>query len=127
MLDYIARDQSDEFGKLCVYDFIAKVEVERKSAGRGNTQSETPLNDVLHTQSSQASAGHQRKRGRPLNARSNLKPFHPSHQDHQLRLRSEGHEWVPVPMGPSLPRRDKPERLEGYCRTMLILFKPGVR
>ncbi|KAF9478827.1 hypothetical protein BDN70DRAFT_780935, partial [Pholiota conissans] len=26
--------------------------------------------------------------------------------------------------GPSLPRRDRPEKYERYCRLMLIFFKP---
>ncbi|KAG1797585.1 hypothetical protein EV424DRAFT_1280132, partial [Suillus variegatus] len=30
---------------------------------------------------------------------------------------------VPVPIGPSLPRRDRAEGRERYCRVMLILFK----
>ncbi|KAJ3741636.1 hypothetical protein EV360DRAFT_14431, partial [Lentinula raphanica] len=31
---------------------------------------------------------------------------------------------VPVPIGPGLPRRDRVEIYERYCRVMLILFKP---
>ena len=34
---------------------------------------------------------------------------------------------VPVPIGPSIPRRDQPEVFERYCRLMLILFKPWRR
>ncbi|KAJ7438275.1 hypothetical protein B0H11DRAFT_1752945, partial [Mycena galericulata] len=31
---------------------------------------------------------------------------------------------VPVPIGPALPRRDRPESAERHARLMLILFKP---
>ncbi|KAK0437115.1 uncharacterized protein EV420DRAFT_1252861, partial [Desarmillaria tabescens] len=31
---------------------------------------------------------------------------------------------VPVPLGASIPRRDKEEVYPCYCRLMLILFKP---
>ncbi|KAJ7112149.1 hypothetical protein C8R44DRAFT_585330, partial [Mycena epipterygia] len=31
---------------------------------------------------------------------------------------------VPVPIGPAIPRRDKPEMYARYCRLMLIFFKP---
>ncbi|KAJ3836598.1 hypothetical protein F5878DRAFT_504973, partial [Lentinula raphanica] len=31
---------------------------------------------------------------------------------------------MPVPIGPSIPRRDRPELYERYARLMLILFKP---
>ncbi|KAJ3884614.1 hypothetical protein GG344DRAFT_60321, partial [Lentinula edodes] len=31
---------------------------------------------------------------------------------------------VPVPIGPPIPRRDRPQLWHKYCRLMLILFKP---
>ncbi|KAJ3772893.1 hypothetical protein FB446DRAFT_642748, partial [Lentinula raphanica] len=31
---------------------------------------------------------------------------------------------VPVPIGPAIPRRDRPDVFERYSRLMLILFKP---
>lgn len=33
---------------------------------------------------------------------------------------------VPVPIGPSLPRSDRPDFRERYCRLMLVLFKPWI-
>ncbi|KAJ7094150.1 hypothetical protein C8R44DRAFT_645687, partial [Mycena epipterygia] len=31
---------------------------------------------------------------------------------------------VPVPIGPAIPRRDRPSSVEKHARLMLILFKP---
>ncbi|KAJ3761500.1 hypothetical protein EV360DRAFT_37618, partial [Lentinula raphanica] len=31
---------------------------------------------------------------------------------------------IPVPIGPAVPRRDRPQVFERYARLMLILFKP---
>ena len=41
------------------------------------------------------------------------------------RLRSDpSTHYIPVPIGPALPRRDPGPRYAKYCRLMLILFKP---
>ncbi|KAF5335803.1 hypothetical protein D9611_009612 [Ephemerocybe angulata] len=34
------------------------------------------------------------------------------------------HAFLPVPIGPALPRRDRPATRAKYCRMMLVLFKP---
>ena len=125
LLDYISRDCSEAFNNMCVYDFVANVELER--VGKTKLSAPSPRNDSgeHHTdEDGHMAVQNVKTRGRPLNARSTLSPIHPQHKDHQLRLRSPGNECIPVPIGPSLLRRDKPELLEKYCRTMLILFKP---
>ncbi|KAF9781685.1 hypothetical protein BJ322DRAFT_1010704, partial [Thelephora terrestris] len=41
------------------------------------------------------------------------------------RLRSDpSTHYVPVPIGPAFPRRDRDSQRAKYCRLMLILFKP---
>lgn len=49
---------------------------------------------------------------------------HVQSRTHLLVVRHPDRRYVPVPIGPSLPRRDRPEVWERYCRLMLILFKP---
>ena len=43
---------------------------------------------------------------------------------HQTKLHTQDKRVVPVPIGPSIPRRDRKELKDKYCRLMLILFKP---
>ncbi|KAI0059383.1 hypothetical protein BV25DRAFT_1781053, partial [Artomyces pyxidatus] len=48
---------------------------------------------------------------------------HPLFASHVSRLRAVP--YVPVLLGPSLPRADRsPEEHEQWCRAMMILFKP---
>ncbi|KAJ7732242.1 hypothetical protein DFH07DRAFT_755338, partial [Mycena maculata] len=49
---------------------------------------------------------------------------HDQEATHILRVRSVDNALVPVPIGPSIPRRDKPDAYARYCRLMLIFFKP---
>lgn len=42
----------------------------------------------------------------------------------QSVLRVRKSRWVPVPVGPAIPRRDHPAVNEAYCRLMLIFMKP---
>ncbi|TDL13846.1 hypothetical protein BD410DRAFT_734788, partial [Rickenella mellea] len=32
--------------------------------------------------------------------------------------------FIPVPIGPAIPRRDRPDQRARYCRLMLMFFKP---
>ncbi|KAF9779660.1 hypothetical protein BJ322DRAFT_1013146, partial [Thelephora terrestris] len=54
--------------------------------------------------------------------------LHPEHSEYQKKLQHvRTLHWkhlVPVPIGPALPRRDRPELYPKYARLMLILFKP---
>ncbi|KAH7931040.1 hypothetical protein BV22DRAFT_999226, partial [Leucogyrophana mollusca] len=43
---------------------------------------------------------------------------------HHLRIRTPSRRLVPVPIGPGLPRRDRKDSMERYCRLMLVFFKP---
>lgn len=64
------------------------------------------------------------KRGR----KSHTFPLHPQHAQSRTkaqRVRSDPSMcFIPVPIGPALPRRDRTELYPKYCRLMLILFKP---
>lgn len=49
---------------------------------------------------------------------------HPENPTHVLKIRAPVMRRVPVPIGPSIPRRDRDSEYERYCRLMLIFFKP---
>ncbi|KAJ7932300.1 hypothetical protein B0H13DRAFT_1593532, partial [Mycena leptocephala] len=49
---------------------------------------------------------------------------HDQANTHILRIRRPEDTLVPVPIGPGIPRRDKPDAFARYCRLMLIFFKP---
>jgi hypothetical protein len=51
-------------------------------------------------------------------------PNHPDYTTHIQQLRHPDRRPISTPLGPSLPRRDKTDHYEKYCRLMLILFKP---
>ena len=51
-------------------------------------------------------------------------PEHDECTSHVLKVRRPSNKLVPVPIGPSIPRRDKKDSYARYCRLMLILFKP---
>ena len=59
-----------------------------------------------------------------IRPRSNYLPDHPEYMSHTLRIRMPTKRFVPVPIGPSIPRRDREAVREQYCRLMLIFFKP---
>ena len=50
--------------------------------------------------------------------------MHPSSKTHQLHILKPQDMLVLIPTGPPIPRRDRPEDHEAYCRLMLIFFKP---
>ena len=54
-------------------------------------------------------------------------PFLPSHPESASKLTKVFRvtdRRIPVPIGPRLPRRDRENEWDKYCRLMLILFKP---
>ena len=51
-------------------------------------------------------------------------PNHPEYILHTLKMCLPLKRLVPVPIGPSIPRRDDEPVRERYCRLMLIFFKP---
>jgi hypothetical protein len=65
-----------------------------------------------------------RRRGRKSQT-FQLQPEHMQSGKKAQRLRSNPSTYyIPVPVGPALPRRDPGPRYAKYCRLMLVLFKP---
>lgn len=62
------------------------------------------------------------RRGRPANERYSFQRQHPQAKTYVLLKYSEPH--VPVLYGPQIPRRDREETRERYCRAILTLFVP---
>ena len=51
-------------------------------------------------------------------------PQHSESHTHCLVFHEKNKCLIPVPIGPSIPRRDQEKNYARYCRLMLILFKP---
>jgi hypothetical protein len=79
-------------------------------------ESESDVQDRFHPQSARSG----RKSQTFL-----LHPQHAQASSKAQRLQCDPSKYfIPVPIGPALPRRDRTESLPKYCRLMLILFKP---
>lgn len=62
------------------------------------------------------------------NKQSRSHELHPEHPEYTRKIqrtqKNPCKHFVPVPIGPTIPRRDRPEIYAKYARLMLILFKP---
>lgn len=131
VMDYICCDDSDTFGSMCVWDFVASVEKELLSAGSKNFFIDTSSSfDGLQSSDNDDFEDDNylhitKKRG--LWAKNQQSPLHSSHPQskiHMLRLWNVASQVVPVPIGPGLPHRDNAAKYDYYCQVMLTLFKP---
>lgn len=59
-----------------------------------------------------------------IRPRCELLQGHLEAKTHGLKVLHPDNRIIPVPIGPALPRRDRKDIYERYCRLMLILFKP---
>lgn len=121
--NYIHRGHSLEH--LSLWDFCAQVD---KVSGRlnKNAQSEEgtpgdreecPNNEELTIFEVLASESFKRPKDNFLEA-------HQDHGTHHHVMVAPSFRWIPVPIGPAIPRRDKKHCHPRYCRLMLMLFKP---
>jgi hypothetical protein len=131
--DYTLRPT--EISGLCLWDFVAKVEkVTGGRIARCNEVTEV-VTDVADPSDddddgdSDDSGGEddgnvteKAARGRKRIMKYEFLVGHKERDRKFIRFRK----WdvVPVPIGPSIPRRDQPELYDWYCRVMLMLFKP---
>jgi len=112
--DYLLRGKS--FEQLCIWDCIAQVEkVSKKNYPRTtdelvenvDSDSDEQCDNTAYTCNECAFLNN-----------------HLQALSHILRVRLPEKRYVPVPIGPAIPRRDRVKVWSRYCRLMLILFKP---
>jgi hypothetical protein len=135
LADY--QQRGEELNGTCVWDFISRVDKVKKTSDRRrhkpSEDSEAEMDalevdenfvdeaaeDELDTSCDPVMENDSYKRPRVL-----LQAGHRQAKSHILRVRAQDDILVPVPIGPGIPRRDKKELREKYCRLMLIFFKP---
>jgi hypothetical protein len=109
-IDYQYR--SDNLNNMCLYDFVSMLYKKKMNA-----------TDVKYLSKAQISIEEEgNKKGRPANERYPFQKQHPQTTTHLLMKYSESH--VPVLYGPQIPRRDREDTRERYCRALLTLFVP---
>lgn len=109
VIDYIYRGA--QFESYSVWDCVRKLDK------ISHTDSNSEANEVN-------APSRTRKKGRKLHKRSEFMNEHPECETHILRERQESKQYIVVPIGPAIPRRDREEVKEKYAKTMLLLFKP---
>ena len=109
-IDYQYR--SDTLNDMCLYDFVSTLYKKKMT--------EADLRYLsVHTASRETEGN---RRGRPPNERFPFQAQHPQGKTYVLVKYSESH--VPILYGPQIPRRDREETRERYCRALLTLFVP---
>lgn len=118
--DYQLRGKKlDQF---CVWDFISLVDKVPKSTRKMSEENDSSDNEVAGPSSTPELLSKKMKGAHRI--KDNFLSNHIECHSHILSVRFENKRLIPVPIGPSLPRRDRKEIYARYCRLMLILFKP---
>ena len=124
--DYKFR--AKELSNFSLWDFVSTVDQAPKSANQTDedvdeTNEDCDDNDAGNVDNSGDSA-----LAKDSNMRTGPYELHPEHPNYGKKIqRIRTQHWkyfVPVLIGPALPRRDQPELYPKYARLMLILFKP---
>lgn len=124
VLDYITRPAA--LHHICLWDFIAQI---KKVTKRNQTSDSSANSDIEATDLADGDNTHQSDRAllqldtrtRP---RFSLPVEHPEHDHKDMQIIHPHNRFIPVPIGPAIPRRDRVALYPKYCRLMLILFKP---
>ena len=127
--DYVLRGQQLEH--LCLWDFVSQIDkITKKSTSKINQTISMTYDDPsdIDEDMEQEDNIESGIKYQKINAKARIHvPLMNDHQEassHVLQLRLPSMYFIPVPIGPSLPRRDQSDNYERYCRLMLILFKP---
>jgi hypothetical protein len=127
VIDY--QQRSSYLDQVCLWDMIAQVEkIRKKKTPQSNDEVED--NESYMAGNDESSENMESTSDDLLASKSNTSqkldfmPDHPEMMTHCLRIHKTDDRLVPVPIGPSIPRRDRNEVRERYCRLMLIMFKP---
>ena len=109
-IDYQYR--ADILNDMCLYDFVSTVYKKPMNAA-----------DLKYLSTNMASREKEgNRRGRPANERYPFRSQHPQAKSRLLIKYSEPH--VPILYGPQIPRQDRDDTRERYCRALLTLFVP---
>jgi hypothetical protein len=135
IVDY--QQRSEVLNNLNLWNAIAQTEKIKKSKDRKSRDPEEDSEFYEHEayadteyQESAVNASDRQSIEELLSCSSGIRPKlnflanHPEHISHTLKIRTPVKRFVPVPIGPSIPRRDHEPVRERYCRLMLIFFKP---
>ncbi|KAF9791305.1 hypothetical protein BJ322DRAFT_1171947 [Thelephora terrestris] len=138
VLDY--RFRSPALSHLSVWDFVSQVDKVRKpSVARSSNNNQSSIDysegsdddkddDLTHENNGDNFLDQHQPQSAQRGRKSRTFLLHAQHtqvSSKAQRLRSDPSGYfVPVPIGPALPRRDRSELFPKYCRLMLILFKP---
>ncbi|CAF4062556.1 unnamed protein product, partial [Adineta steineri] len=111
-VDY--QHRSTALDNICLYDYIRlyrKKPVDARDRKQSKAQAE-----MRSVQSKDS------QRGRPLSERQAFQVGHPQAESHINIKRMKP--VVPVLLGPPVPRKDRDDTKERYCRSILTLFVP---
>ena len=98
--------------QMCLYDFVSKLYKKKMNAA-----------DVKYlSKAAESTEEETSQRGRPAHPRFLFQKNHPQATTHLLMKYSENH--VPILYGPQIPRSDRDDTRERYCRALLTLFVP---
>ena len=111
-IDYQYR--STALQSVCLYDYIRFY---RKKVIDANDRKQFQALETVASTEPQDS-----RRGRPRSERERFQTGHPQTSTHVNVKRTTP--VVPVLLGPPIPRRDRDEMRERYCRSILTLFTP---
>lgn len=137
--DYIWRGPA--LRHVCLWDFVSCIEKVKRTSHKNNTKlfdgetdddddelSQKNYNDRFIESSEDISHFSDETSFDDItkSKRFCFSSCHIDHRTHILQVYPASSRKIPVPIGPAIPRRDRPYMREKYCRLMLILFKPWV-
>ena len=109
-IDYQYR--SDVLDRLCLYDFASALYKKKINAA----------DKKYLSQVAESTERTDNRRGRPVSKRYTFQKEHPQATTYLIMEHSDPQ--VPVLFGPQIPRKDREDTRERYCRALLTLFVP---
>lgn len=125
--DYTMRPR--ELEDLSLWEFVAKAEkvyVRRSAAVENDDEiSDSDVEEVPPNEQESENETRNENMSKPSGRAKEKYRFMSGHKEYNRKqVRLHNRHVVPVPIGPSMPRRDQTDAYPRYCRLMLILFKP---
>jgi hypothetical protein len=125
VMDYQLR--GSDLSNLCVWDYVAQIDKISKRNNNSSDDSDNEEEDNVNNSDDYNITDSYSILGKQFNGKRPQIPFLNEHIDsdtHMSRVRTPNTRFIPVPIGPAIPRRDHINAKSKYCRLMLILFKP---